>query len=139
MGALFMADFYCFCPNCNQKLSFDETMSGQTFACPSCSHAITMPSTPAPKSAPMPIYTPKTNLGVKIKEGSTNRQELKQYKVLTQKDKWFSGKFDPERLEQAINAYAKQGWRVVSCATASIYGIMSSHREEFIVILERDV
>lgn len=30
---------------------------------------------------------------------------MKEYKVLTQKDKWFSGKFDPANLEQAINAY----------------------------------
>lgn len=34
---------------------------------------------------------------------------MKEYKVLTQKDKWFSGKFDPANLEQAINAYASQG------------------------------
>src|SRR6185436_18156204 len=33
---------------------------------------------------------------------------MKQYKVLTQKDKWFSGKFDPDQLEQALNAYAQQ-------------------------------
>lgn len=30
---------------------------------------------------------------------------MKEYKVLSQKDKWFTGKFDPEALEQAINAY----------------------------------
>lgn len=64
---------------------------------------------------------------------------MKEYKVLTQKDKWFSGKFDPERLEQAINSYAAQGWRVVTAATASFPGLFSSNREEMIVILERDV
>jgi hypothetical protein len=62
---------------------------------------------------------------------------MKKYKVLTQKDKWFSGKFDPEKLEQAINAYAEQGWRVISCATADIPGFGSA-RQEFITILERD-
>lgn len=62
---------------------------------------------------------------------------MKEYKVLTQKDKWFSGKFDPERLEQAINAYAAQGWRVISCATAKIPGFTAT-REEMIVVLERD-
>ncbi|MGI5936341.1 MAG: DUF4177 domain-containing protein [Oscillospiraceae bacterium] len=61
-----------------------------------------------------------------------------EYKVLTQKDKWFSGKFDPQRLEEAINSYAQQGWRVVSCATATIPGFGAS-REEFITILEREV
>lgn len=29
---------------------------------------------------------------------------MKQYKVLSQKDKWFSGKFDPDKLEKALNA-----------------------------------
>jgi hypothetical protein len=62
---------------------------------------------------------------------------MKMYKVLTQKDKWFSSKFDPEKLEQALNAYAEQGWRVVSCATGDFPGLLSA-RNEFIVVLERD-
>lgn len=33
------------------------------------------------------------------------------YKVITQKDRYFSGKFSPEKLEAAINSYAEQGWR----------------------------
>ena len=63
---------------------------------------------------------------------------MKQYKVLTQKDKWFSGKFDPARLEDAINAYAQQGWIVKAAFTAEIPGIMGHSREEAIIILERD-
>lgn len=66
------------------------------------------------------------------------KKAIKQYKVLTQKDKWFSGKFDPEKLEGAINAYAKQGWRVVGCATASMPGLFNNSREEMIIIMERD-
>jgi len=61
-----------------------------------------------------------------------------EYKVLSQKDKWFSGKFDPAILEQALNAYAQQGWRVVSCATADIGGFGAA-RQEFISVLEREV
>lgn len=64
---------------------------------------------------------------------------MKQYKVLTQKDKWFTGKFDPQRLEDAINAYAQQGWKVVSSFSAEIPGLMNLSREEAIIILERDV
>lgn len=60
----------------------------------------------------------------------------KQYKVMTQKDKWFSQKFDPERLEQALNAYAREGWVVKSVCTASIAGF-GGNREELIVIFER--
>ena len=62
---------------------------------------------------------------------------MKEYKVLSQKDKFMSGKFDPELLEKAINAYAEQGWSVVSMATATIPSFTGS-REEMIVILERD-
>ncbi|MDR1135484.1 MAG: DUF4177 domain-containing protein [Clostridiales Family XIII bacterium] len=63
---------------------------------------------------------------------------MKEYKVLTQKDKWFSGKFDPAKLEEALNAYSQQGWRVLTCATADIPGFGSS-RQEFITVMEREV
>ena len=63
---------------------------------------------------------------------------MKRYKVLTQKDKWFSGKFDPLKLEQAMNAYAEQGWKVKAAFSAEIPGFLSSTREEAIVILERE-
>ena len=64
---------------------------------------------------------------------------MKEYKILTQKDKWFSGKFDPQRLEGAINAYAKQGWIVKSAFSAEIPGILAQSREEAIIILEREI
>jgi len=60
----------------------------------------------------------------------------KQYKVLTQKDKWFSGKFDPDSIEQALNAYAQQGWVVRGVRSATIPGAFGA-RDELIVILER--
>ncbi|HWL11214.1 MAG TPA: DUF4177 domain-containing protein [Planctomicrobium sp.] len=60
-----------------------------------------------------------------------------QYKVLTQKDKWFSGKFDPEALEKALNAYAQQGWKVKGIATASIPSFGGT-RDELVVVLERE-
>ena len=64
---------------------------------------------------------------------------MKEYKILSQKDKWFSGKFDPERLEAALNSYAQQGWIVKAGFTAEIPGIMSRSREEAVIILEREV
>jgi len=60
-----------------------------------------------------------------------------EYKVLTQKDRFFSGKFSPEKLEEAINGYAAEGWRAVSMATAEIPGF-GTKREELIVLLERE-
>ena len=61
---------------------------------------------------------------------------MKEYKVLSQKDRFLAGKFDPEKLEKAINSYAAEGWEVVSVATASIPGLTGT-REEMIVVMER--
>ena len=63
---------------------------------------------------------------------------MKQYKVLTAKDKWFSGKFDPQRLEEAINSYAQQGWVVKAAFTSEIPALMGKPREEVLIILERE-
>ena len=46
------------------------------------------------------------------------------------------GKFDPEKLEQALNAYAEQGSRMRGMATAAFPGFIES-RDELIFVLER--
>ena len=61
-----------------------------------------------------------------------------QYKVLTQKDRFMSGKFNPEVLETALNGYASEGWRVIGVTTGEIGGGLGK-REEMIFILEREV
>lgn len=58
----------------------------------------------------------------------------KEYKVLTQRDRMFGGKFDAERLEHALNFLAGQGWAVKSMAAGSL---ISGNREELVVLLER--
>lgn len=60
-----------------------------------------------------------------------------EYKVLTQKDRFFGGKFDPEKLEAGINSYAMQGWKVVGIATADIPGFGTS-RQELVVVMSRE-
>ena len=62
---------------------------------------------------------------------------LRQYKVLTQKDKWFEGKFDLCRLEEALNHYAGQGWAVRAMSTPHVMGFSGGPREEIVVLLER--
>lgn len=62
---------------------------------------------------------------------------MKKYKVLSQKDKWFSGKFDPQKLEAALNAYSEQGWVLKAAATADITAF-TGNRQEFIEIMERE-
>ena len=59
---------------------------------------------------------------------------MPQYKVLTQKDRMFSGRFSADKLEEAINAYAAQGWRAVSMVTAEMPGL--GKHEELLVLLE---
>ena len=62
---------------------------------------------------------------------------MKEYKVLTQRDKFFGGKFDPVKLETVINSYAAEGWAVISMATASVIAL-GGERDEIIIILERE-
>lgn len=62
---------------------------------------------------------------------------MKQYKVITQRDKYFGGKFDPEKLEQLLNAYAAEGWRVITITNQDLaHGFKSNGRQELVVILE---
>ena len=62
----------------------------------------------------------------------------KEYKVLSQRDDWFSGRFDPPSLEKALNAHAKLGWSVLTITTASREGFMTGPgKDEIIVVFER--
>lgn len=72
-----------------------------------------------------------------LPERSTPRTH--EYKVLTQRDRFFRESFDPEKLEEALNSYAARGWRVLSIATASISGGLTGSRDELIVVFERAV
>lgn len=65
---------------------------------------------------------------------------MKEYLILSQKDKWFSGRFDPEILQQVINDHARKGWVVKAMTNTSREGaLMGGGRDELIVLLERDV
>jgi len=58
-----------------------------------------------------------------------------EYKVLTERDSRFAGKFDPDSLETALNSYAAEGWRVIEGFQAS--SLWKSLKAEIVVILER--
>ena len=110
------------CPSCGQKYDVEAGYVGQAVQCANCNANFIV----------KPMEQPQRN------SGSETARRMKENKVLTQKDKWFSGKFDPELLEQAINSYATQGWRVITAATASFPGFFSGNREEMVIIMERD-
>jgi hypothetical protein len=59
-----------------------------------------------------------------------------EYKVLTQRDSNWAGKFSPENLERTLNSYAAEGWRVASSFTAS--SPWKSFHAQIMVVLERE-
>ena len=59
-----------------------------------------------------------------------------EYKVLTQQDRLWSGKFSPENLEEALNSYAAEGWRVVSTVPVSSPWTIST--SQVMILLERE-
>lgn len=62
---------------------------------------------------------------------------MKEYKVINQKEGFYSGKFSAEKFEKVLNKYAGEGWRVVATSPVSVPSF-SGNRQEIIVILERD-
>ncbi len=124
-----------FCPKCGCKMSDDRKY------CTACGAAMGAPAPrPTAYATPAPAQTSAQSMNFDFNTNtataaSTVRYE---YKVLTQKDKWFAGKFDPMMLERAMNSYAQQGWKVIGCATADIPGFGAA-RQEFITILEREI
>jgi hypothetical protein len=59
-----------------------------------------------------------------------------EYKVLTQQDRRWSGKFSAETLEQTLNSLAAEGWRVVGTfPVASPWTLSTS---QVMIILERE-
>lgn len=58
-----------------------------------------------------------------------------EYKVLTERDKRFTGGFDPETLEQTLNSFASEGWKLVEAVSTG--NLMKSAKAELVMILER--
>lgn len=68
---------------------------------------------------------------------TTAHGPAREYKLLTQKDKFFDGKFELSRLEEALNSYARQGWVARSMTSAVVASFSGAPREELLVLLER--
>jgi hypothetical protein len=58
-----------------------------------------------------------------------------EYKVLTERDKRFTGSFDLDALESALNSYAGEGWRLAEGLVAS--NVAKSANAEIVLVLER--
>ena len=59
-----------------------------------------------------------------------------EYKVLSERDSRFSGKFDLDQLETALNSYAADGWRIAGGLSAM--SVWKSAKSEILIFLERD-
>jgi hypothetical protein len=115
------------CDKCGQHIAIDEAGTGIIVSCPKCNAPLLVPRQSTPPLAAATSTMPPT----------ANEDQMKEYKVMTQKDRFFAGKFDPEKLEGAINSYASQGWTVRAIATASVPSL-TGNREELVVVLERE-
>jgi len=63
---------------------------------------------------------------------------MKRYKVMSQKDRMFGGKFNPEKVEEAMNAMAAEGWELSGLATAE-FPPLTGGRQELVIFLEKEV
>ena len=59
-----------------------------------------------------------------------------EYKILTERDSRFSGKFDLDQLETALNSYAAEGWKISGGLSAT--SIWKSSKTEILIFLERE-
>lgn len=60
-----------------------------------------------------------------------------EYKIHTQRDKTFSGTFDPRQFEAALNAHAADGWRLAEGFMVS--SPWKNTKSEIVLILERSL
>lgn len=58
-----------------------------------------------------------------------------EYKVVTERDKRFSGTFDFDALETTLNGYAAEGWRLAESFLAA--NVAKSGKAELVMVLER--
>jgi hypothetical protein len=61
----------------------------------------------------------------------------REYKLLTSRDKYFDGKFDLQRLEEALNHFARLGWVAKAMSVPHFKGYSGALEEVVVVLLER--
>jgi hypothetical protein len=65
-------------------------------------------------------------------------RDMKAFKVMTQKDRAFGGKFNPEKVEEALNAMAKEGWELSGVVSAE-FPSFGGGRSELVIFLSKEV
>lgn len=86
------------------------------------------------------VQSPRLSLSEPGKHENRNpikRQRYGEYKVLSQKDPCFGGRFDADALEHTLNELSRQGWHVLNCQMAAIDGGSGNLRDELLIVLRR--
>ena len=112
------------CPSCDKKL----TKYAWHSTCHHCGAHFAGAEVAPPTAPPAPVV---------LMPGQ------KEYRVITQADQWFMGKFSPDRMNVLLNTLAAGGWRLVAVATADRATWFGSFggttRQEMVMFLEREV
>jgi hypothetical protein len=144
------------CPGCNQLLTIPAATGSLSAAgvVASPAHAAT-PSdpftpeldwssleSPAP-AAQDPDRSQTGAIRIDSAYASVREAELprpndgsRQYRVLTQKDQGFSGKFNATKVEEMLNDHARHGWSLKIAVTMNMPTHAGNH-DELVLILER--
>jgi Domain of unknown function (DUF4177) len=158
---------YVKCPSCGERGKIGPALVGARIKCKQCGVSFQVSPPPAKAtagsttdfSAPAALppdgiavegldasaWTLSTEVGVSLKAVATAEPETHtgpapdghEYKVLTPRDKFFDGKFDLSRLEEALNHFGRQGWIVKSMATPHVKNFTGVMEETIVVLLER--
>lgn len=135
------------CPDCGKAFTVKDELAGKKGKCAGCGQTFRVPDYDPEDDLlnALPVDAPEGEPGLlavalendKRKAPAPETPRPKEYKVLAQRDKYFVGKFDPEKLQAALNALAQEGWTMKGIVSASIPGLLGPDRDEVIVILER--
>jgi len=63
----------------------------------------------------------------------------REYMVLDRSDCCFGGRVNAATLANALNTYASQGWKVLSCHFGNVHSTPDEAWEELLIIMERSV
>jgi hypothetical protein len=77
-------------------------------------------------------------VGSVITEAAEGGNRLEAVPSANAKGESLGGKFDPQKLENALNSFATEGWVLCAAATADITASFAKDRQEMVMILERD-
>lgn len=84
--------------------------------------------------APLLVTRPVSRLRPVVSQSTRNKPDRSEYKVLGQGDEILCGQLDAPSLELALNTYAQQGWKVLSCVPSQ-GGVTA----DWLIIMERRI